>query len=145
MSISAIVTRGYGRGIKFIPTRGYLSGTPTPTPAIIGGHFLPDHHKKKRTLSNVLTIYNKAKELPRKETKELRDSIAKFVPADIAMIATVPEIHKVDYEALALNDAAYERFAVAIENIQKRLEIAEAQERDDSDLMEFAFIASLIH
>src|ERR1700676_1854588 len=87
-----------------------------PVPTLTGGHFIPEKHgHHKRTLSNILTIYNKAKELPRQETKELRDAISEFVEPAIARQASLPEIIKVDYEALRINEEAYEKFARAME------------------------------
>lgn len=147
MSISSVVTRGYSVGVNFIPPRGYSSGSPTPTPTITGGHFLPSggkHHK--RTLSNILEIYNQAKELPRQETKELRDAIVEFVEPAIAMQPYIPNIIKVDYEALSKNDEAYEKFSQALANIQKRIEIQIAAQRaEDDELLLMAILACSIN
>lgn len=50
MSISAVVTRGYGQGLKYIAVRGYASRTsptPPPAPAVIllgGGPGNPHHY-----------------------------------------------------------------------------------------------------
>lgn len=121
--------------------------TPTPIPNQ-GGHFIPDKHGK-RTLSNVLVVYDKAKKLPRKQTKELRDAISEFVPASVANQAKLPDIAKVDYQALAANDAAYERFAAALENIQKQLEIVENERikktLEDDELLLITVIACSIY
>lgn len=147
MSISSVVTRGYSAGVNFIPPRGYSSGSPTPTPTITGGHFLPKggrHHK--RTLSNILEIYNEARELPRKETKELRDAIAEFVEPAIAMQPYIPNIIKIDYEALSKNDEAYEKFSQALANIQKRIEIQiAARHAEDDELLLMAILACSIN
>lgn len=153
MSIASIVTRGFIDGSTFIPTRGYSSGSSPVPPTITGGHFLPANHKHKRTLSNVLTIYNKAKELPRIETKELRDSISDFVDPSIALLANVPDIIKVDYDAIQANDAAYEKFHQALANIEQYINIFEQQkitliakqEEEDDELLLMTIISCLIH
>lgn len=46
MSISSVITLGYGQGAKFIPTLGYLSGTaPAPTGVVLlGGKDYPTHY-----------------------------------------------------------------------------------------------------
>lgn len=151
MSISSIVTRGYNGGIQFVPTRGYSSGAVVPH--IIGGHFLPATNKRKRTLSNILTIYDKAKDLPRKETKALRDAVREFVPVQAALIATVPDIAQVDYAALAANDAAYAKFSLALDAIQHRIEemernkiaILAKQQQEDDELLLITIFSCLIH
>lgn len=154
MSVASVVTRGYIKGIHFIPPRGYLAGSgPAPTPTITGGHFLPANHKGKRSLSNVLTIYNKAKTLSRKETKELRDAISEFVPPIVAAQTSVPDIAKVNYEAIAANDAAYDRFSQAIANIQMRIQEMEQIEhanklklqQEDDELLLLTFISCIIN
>lgn len=119
------------------------------TTAIVGGHFLPSAPNKKRTLSNVNVIYEKAQSLPRKETKELRDAISEFVAPEIARQPFVPDMEKINYEALQSNAIAYEKFAKALTNIQERIELMEQSrlklEQEDDDLMTVAIIASLIH
>jgi len=126
-----------------------LSWTKATTTPITGGHFLPATHKHKRTLSNINVIYKQAQQLPRAETKELRDSIAEFVPPEVAMVAKVPDFAKIDYTALEANIAAYEKFAQALMNIYERMEIFEQnrvkQEQDDDDLLMVSIIASLMH
>lgn len=121
---------------------------------ITGGHFIPKKHgKHKRTLSNVLTIYNKAKELPRKETKELRDIISEFVAPEVSLQAILPDISRVNYEALEQNDLVYEKFSQALSNIQERLETAEQaniaflarQGAEDEELLLMTTFACLIH
>lgn len=119
-----------------------VSGTTT----ITGGHFLPHGGKHKRTLSNILTIYNEAKNLPRVETKELRDAIAEFVEAEVALRPYVPDIIKVDYEALSANDEAYEKFVQAITNIQKRIDKEmQRQAAEDDELLLMAVLACSIN
>lgn len=132
----------YDASINYDAPINYDGGADT---SLIGGHFLPKGGKKRHTLSNVLVVYNQAKDLPRKETKELRDIISEFVPPDVAMIAAVPDIAEINYEALEANANAYEKFIQALMNIQERLEIFEIKEQEDNELMEFAIIASLIH
>lgn len=129
------------------------NGGVPPTPTITGGHFLPAHGKRKATLSNILTIYEKAKALPRKETKELRDAISKFVAPEVAVIAAVPDMEKINYEALEANAQAYERFAAALANIESNLEyiqqkqivIQENKQKEDDELLLLAFICCTIN
>lgn len=127
--------------------------SPAPTP-IVGGHFIPAKHTKdkKRTLSNVLTVYKKAKELPRAETKELRDTISKFVEPSIARKPIVPEFEKINYEDLTSNDTAYEKFSNALSKIQERLdnmnslakEKSKPETEEDDELLLTAIIACMM-
>ncbi len=110
--------------------------------SIIGGHFLPAHHKNKRTLSNVNVIYKKAQALPRLETKELRDIISEFVELSVARKAILPDIIKIDYEALEANEIAYKKFISILENIESRFKISLEEEEE---LLLMATIASIIH
>lgn len=120
---------------------------------LIGGHFLPKYGKHKHTLSNVLTIYNKAKALSRKETKELRDIISEFIEPEVALQAILPDIIKIDYEALKQNDLAYEKFSNALLNIEERIEIMEKsrldllakQQAEDDELLLMATFACAIY
>lgn len=151
MSIASIITRGFIDGVNFIPTRGYTPGTSAPV--IVGGHFLPASHKRRRTLSNVQVIYAKAKELPRKDTKELRDAISEFLTPEIARVAQLPDIDKINYEALEANDSAYEKFTQALQNIEERLNLIEQnkiallakQQEEDDELLLITFISCIIH
>lgn len=111
------------------------TGNPPPPAAATGGHYLPPHGKHKRAFSNILIIYNQAKELPRKETKELRDAISEFVEPQIAAKPYVPDILEIDYEALSANDEAYERFSRALADIQQKLKISLQQEEDEELLL----------
>ena len=121
------------------------SGSTPPVQTIVGGHFIPTKHKNRRILSNVNVIYKAAQSLPRKETKALRDAIAEFVAPEIARIAELPDIAKVDYAAIEANAAAYEKFAKAIDALEKRMEMQIAKEQEDDDLMLVSIISLLIH
>lgn len=145
MSIASIVTRGFIGGVNYIPTRGFTPGIPAAV--ITGGHFLPSRHKgkSKGTLSNIQLIYDKAKKLPRKETKELRDTISQFVEPAVARQATVPDIIKIDYAALEANQAAYDKFLLALDNIQKQIVKIEEQQNDDDELLLITIISCVIH
>lgn len=121
--------------------------------SIIGGHFLPSSHKRKATLSNINVIYNKARDLPRKETKELRDAISQFVEPELAIKAEVPDLAKVDYSALEANQMAYDKFSQALANIQERIEIVEQhkialltkQQQEDDELLLITIISCIIN
>lgn len=134
-------------------TAGVGGGTP-PAPVIVGGHFLPAAHgKKKGSLSNVQVIYKKAQALSRKETKILRDIISDFIEPTIAMQPIVPDIVHIDYAALEANQAAYSKFLIELANIRNRLEeiennkialLAKQQEEDD-ELLLMTIISCVIH
>lgn len=142
---------GYNDPINYNSSINY-NGTSTPS-NIVGGHFLPEHHKHKRTLSNVNVIYKKAQLLSRKETKELRDAISEFIEPALAMQATLPEIIKIDYASLEANDLAYQKFSKALSNIEECLEMMEKdrinlmkkQIQEDDELLLLSTIACLIH
>lgn len=119
-------------------------GTPPTPPTIIGGHFLPAHHKNKRTLSNVNVIYKQAQALSRKETKELRDAISQFIAPEVAIIAQVPDISKVDYVAIEANSAAYEKFTQALLNIEERLIGNHKKQEEEDELLLMATFACLL-
>lgn len=135
---------GYNDPVNYNAAINYNGGA-SPVPAIIGGHFLPAHNKKKRTLSNVQIIYNKAKQLARKDTKELRDAISDFVEPAIARQIFVPDLEKINYEALEANKIAYEKFEQALLNIEQSLIMLDEQNQDDDELLLLATITCLIH
>lgn len=146
MSISSVITLGYGQGVNFLPTLGYSSGAaPPPTPTITGGHFLPQGaNKKKRTWSNVNVVYEKARALPRVETKELRDAVSEFVEPKIARQTVVPELSAVDYAALEANQRAYDKFIEALDNIQNNIVALEEKQNEDDELFQLAILACTI-
>lgn len=122
------------------------------TATIIGGHFLPAHHRNKRILSNVNVIYKQAQALPRAETKALRDAISEFVPPEVARIAEVPDISRLNYDAMAANSAAYERFIDVLASIESRLKEQQSlrenmrlkAQQEDDDLLLVSIISLLI-
>lgn len=126
---------------------GVSWGTGAPAPSVTGGHFLPiyEHGKRKHTLSNIQIVYDKARKLPRNETKELREIISEFVEPAIAGQAKLPEIIKIDYEMLAENQLAYERFIGALNNIQNNIVIIEKRHQEDDELLLLTVFACTIN
>lgn len=123
-----------------------FGGTP-PAPTLRGGHFLPIYEKGKRkiALSNIQIIYDKAKTLPRKQTKELREAIKQYVEPVIARQPIIPEIAKIDYEALFVDSDAYKQFLVALDNIQKNIVLLEYQQKEDDELLLITVLACAIN
>lgn len=148
-------TWGNSWGPSWNASWGNPSPSPSPAPApapapspqpIGGGHYLPHaHYAHKRTLSNIQIIYNKAKTLPRKETKQLRTIISDFVEPEIARKAELPAITKIDYAALEANQIAYEKFVTAIDNIQNKIVLAEKQQQEDDELLLMTILACELH
>lgn len=104
-----------------------------------------ERSNKKRPLSNIQIIYDKARELPRKQTKELRDAISEFVEPEVAQKAALPEIVKVNYEAIQANEQAYKKFTQALDNIQNNLVLIDKIQKEDEELLLLAVISCVIN
>lgn len=122
-------------------SRGFQIVRAIAKAALTGGHFLPKGAGRKRTLSNVNVIYKQAQSLPRQQTKQLRDAISDFVEPELAFQAAVPDIIKIDFSALESNKAAYEKFLLALDNIEALLE---KQQTEDEELMLISILACQI-
>lgn len=85
MSISAVITLGYGQGAQFIPTLGYLPGAELPAPE--GGAFYPPNKRKKSRrveqetderleLENLISdIYDRIHGLTKPEQEEIKEIV----------------------------------------------------------------------
>lgn len=104
---------------------------------IVGGHFLVKG--KKRTWSNIRTIYEKAKALSPEDTKELHNAVSEFV--EVIKTEELPNIGKVNYDAIFENDAAYEKFLAALDDIQNKLSIIDNIQKEDDELLLIAILA----
>lgn len=72
MSVASIIARGYGSfsAVKFLPTRGYLSGTPATPPTPTGGAADKGDPDRRKLLAKIKWLESK-KRLETKERREL--------------------------------------------------------------------------
>lgn len=116
---------------------------PAPSPAPVGGHFLPDRARyRKSPPGNMRFVYDKIREAEI-DTPELLEIIEPYVAAPKPYL---PPILEIDYQALAANEEAFNKFAAKLEAINENLRLAQAKKQaEDDELLMVSVFASLIH
>lgn len=127
---------------RYFPPGGSAPPAPSPAPS---DNFIPRYFADGEQLGNIRIIYDKARTLPKKETLGLKEAIEAFIEDQEEKSAALPDIEKINLQALQANAIASRNFMEQLDMMRQKIFLLEKLQADEQDFMLLAFLACTIN